>query len=120
VPVNATHEWDGLTWAPGPANSVEPRNDHALAYDAAQRRTLLFGGQGIATAYLPDLGNGMGKLAARPGLPIGESVSLGRALVFDARHHATVYFGWDAYCFRSQPARPTSHAPSASTPTATA
>src|SRR5262249_27217895 len=42
---NDTWEWDGTTWMPrSPSPSPAARQGHALAYDEARRRTVLFGG----------------------------------------------------------------------------
>ncbi len=44
-----TWEWDGTTWTDTtPPNLPQIRVNHALAYDAAQRQVVLFGGEGLA------------------------------------------------------------------------
>jgi hypothetical protein len=47
-PSNDTWTWDGTTWTEQhPATSPAPRFDAAMAYDAATRTAVLFGGNGI-------------------------------------------------------------------------
>jgi hypothetical protein len=43
--LSETWEWDGYRWhAAQPATSPAPRDNHAMAFDAARQRTILFGG----------------------------------------------------------------------------
>ena len=39
-----TWEWDGTTWQSISATSIGPRDHHAMAYDEARGRMVLFGG----------------------------------------------------------------------------
>lgn len=39
-----TWEWDGNHWHPMTDTSIGPRFEHAPAYDAARRKTVLYGG----------------------------------------------------------------------------
>jgi hypothetical protein len=41
---SATWTWDGATWTRAPGAGFSPRNGHAVAYDAARGRLVLFGG----------------------------------------------------------------------------
>jgi len=50
-----TWELDGATWiGAAPATSPGPRSDHAMAYDSARARIVLFGGEGTAPGGLAD------------------------------------------------------------------
>jgi hypothetical protein len=41
----ATWEWDGITWTKRITATTPPARDfHAMAYDSARRRTVVFGG----------------------------------------------------------------------------
>jgi len=46
VPLGDTWEWNGSVWnyVTPPAGNPAPRADHAMAYDAARKRVMLFGG----------------------------------------------------------------------------
>src|SRR5688572_4916037 len=49
APLGQTWEWDGSSWSlQNPAASPPPRHSHALAYDAARQRIVLFGGSGVS------------------------------------------------------------------------
>jgi hypothetical protein len=53
--LNDTWEWDGDDWSQrSPAHNPPRRGMFAMAYDAARRVTVLFGGQGAADAILDD------------------------------------------------------------------
>ncbi len=43
-PSPETWEWDGTAWALFPLTGPSARGQHAMAYDAARRTTVLFGG----------------------------------------------------------------------------
>jgi hypothetical protein len=52
VPVNDTWTWDGASWSPGTGSSAPPgRWSHAMAYDAAHGRMVMFGGEINSTLY---------------------------------------------------------------------
>ncbi len=45
IPFGDTWEWDGTNWTQlAPASSPSSRADHAMAYDSARQRVVLFGG----------------------------------------------------------------------------
>src|SRR5262245_59766277 len=51
VLVGATAVWDGRRWrAANPANEPPPRQHHAMAYDLARARVVLFGGYAVTSA----------------------------------------------------------------------
>jgi hypothetical protein len=50
--MNDTWEFDGTNWIQlSPANSPSARNDHAMVYDEARRKVLLFGGHDTTVMY---------------------------------------------------------------------
>ena len=60
-----TWEWDGTTWLPRmPVTSPPGRCGHALAYDAARQRVVLFGGCGSGGHALGHLGVGRDDVVA--------------------------------------------------------
>ena len=47
-----TWEFDGTNWQQlTPANSPTPRNDHAMVYDEARQKVLLFGGHDVSAVF---------------------------------------------------------------------
>ncbi len=49
-----TWEWDGRRWRQMPDTSVGPRDHHALAYDEARGKTVLYGGSQSGSALATD------------------------------------------------------------------
>lgn len=50
--LNDTWEWDGTNWSQAsPLTSPSPRNDHAMVYDEARGKVLLFGGHDTAQVF---------------------------------------------------------------------
>ncbi len=55
VPLDKTWEWDGTSWMRRtPVNAPPARSGHALAYDTARQRIVLFGGTDASGAVLTD------------------------------------------------------------------
>jgi hypothetical protein len=93
---NDLWEWDGTTWldrtpSPLPASWPAPRDEHALAYDPARGRMLLFGG------YHPILGDtwewdGVTNEWTEQSAP-GPSARRGATMAFDANRQVGVLYG---------------------------
>ena len=90
-----TWEWDGTTWIERrPATSPPPRFGHAMAYDAARGRVVLFGGydffSGLALADTWEW-DGNTWVATTPATsPPGR---YGQAMVYDSARQRIVLFG---------------------------
>jgi len=91
-PFDDTWEWDGTTWARGPAGP-SARANHAMAFDALRRRTVLFGGLVFPTGYLTDTWEWDGSSWVQRLPPVSPPGRIGHALVFDIRRGRTVMFG---------------------------
>jgi hypothetical protein len=96
-----TWEWDGTNWSPaGSANAPPRRLEHALAYDAARGRTVLFGGFGGANGSYVELQDtwewdGIDwTQRATASSPPGRR---GHVLAFDAARGRTVLFGSSSF-----------------------
>jgi len=90
-----TWEWDGTSWIERtPATSPTPRFGHAMAYDAARGRVVLFGGYDfISGQVLADTWewDGTNWIATTPATsPPGR---FGQAMAFDASRQRIVLFG---------------------------
>ena len=88
-----TWEWDGTTWLPRtPVTSPLARRGHALAYDAARQRVVLFGGQGNGGNFSDTWEwDGTTWLPRTPvASPLARSV---HALAYDAARQRVVLFG---------------------------
>ena len=44
--INHTDEWNGSAWTPRVVPGPLPRGSHAIAFDSARGRVVLFGGSG--------------------------------------------------------------------------
>jgi N-acetylneuraminic acid mutarotase len=93
-----TWEWDGTakTWTQRFPGTVPPaRYDHAMAFDAARNRVIVFGGRNAAGTALNDTwewdGSNWASVAAPPGL----TPRFGHAMAYDAVRQTVVLFGGD-------------------------
>jgi len=83
-----TWEWDGTSWVDRtPATSPSPRSAHAMVYDAARGRVLLFGG-GTADTWEWD-GSTWVELTPDTSPP----ALAGHAMVYDSLRERVVLFG---------------------------
>src|SRR5262249_10915956 len=88
-----TFEWDGVQWtAAAPATWPAARSRHALAFDAARGRTLLFGGSGAGSALLGDTWEWDGSAWTQTATT-GPSVRAGLAVAYDPVRRRQVLFG---------------------------
>ena len=91
--------WDGTAWTQTSPPAAPPaRAYHALAYDAARRMTLLFGGYAGETAcppsgYCHDLWAWDGNTWAQVSPPTSPSARIGHALAYDGARGVIVLFG---------------------------
>jgi hypothetical protein len=89
-----TWEWDGQTWAPKtPATSPAARWGHALAYDAARQRVVLFGGRNVLSTPFGDTWewDGVSWIQRTPASrPIARSF---HAMTYDVVRQRVVLFG---------------------------
>jgi cysteine-rich repeat protein len=84
-----TLEWDGRRWfVQEPAISPPPRQRHAMAYDAARARTVLFGGTNLDDTWERD--SATWTLAVTPLAPPARA---DHTLVYDAARKRVVLFG---------------------------
>lgn len=94
-----TWEWDGTTWEDKTPLSASPpaRRDHAMTYDSARGRVMMFGGKSGSSGLLQDLWEWNGKtwanLTPSASKPIARSM---HGLVFDGSRNRLVMFGGDA------------------------
>ena len=87
--------WDGSTWTQRPplvgVSGPSPRQSHALAYDSARRRVVLFGGLAGSTRVGDTwTWNGFAWLQMAA---TGPSSRSGHAMAYDSRRARTVLFG---------------------------
>jgi hypothetical protein len=96
APQQDTHEWDGVTWH-NVSTSQGPkwRTSHALAYEFARRRTLLFGGQ-FNDTYLGDTWAWDGQTWSELNPPNAPGARSGHAMVYDSLREVVVLFGGHA------------------------
>jgi hypothetical protein len=93
-----TWEWDGSTWvdvAIEPNARPSARFDHAMAFDSARGRVVLFGG--FSTGYLRDtweLIDGTRWMRASSG---GPEERTGPAMVYDSLRERVLLFGGSGY-----------------------
>ena len=87
-------------WAQGPTTDPGARFDHAMAYDAARARVVLFGGMGIT--QLADTWEYDG--TSWTAVPVaGPAAREGHAMAFDATSGRTILFGGcSGYCDHGQ------------------
>jgi len=93
---NDTWEWNGNAWTRcWPTTSPSPRSAHAMAWDAARHRTVLFGGLGgpPANAYLSDTWEWDGQTWTRHQPAVSPSPRSGHAMAYDATRRRVVLFG---------------------------
>ncbi len=90
-----TWEWDGRSWIERTsALSPIPRFGHAMAYDAARGRVVLFGGYDFVTGqFLDDLWEWDGNTWAAASFATGPSPRFGHGLVYDSQRQRVVLFG---------------------------
>ena len=87
-----TWEWDGTTWLARPTLvAPPPRQDAAMVYDAARRKTVLFGGQG-ELARLGDTWEWDG-LRWVEHLGAGPPARSRHAMAYDSRRQRVVLYG---------------------------
>ena len=97
IPIlNDTWEWNGTAWTQrSPATSPAHRTFHALVYNVARRRMILFGGQGFGNSR-NDLwewdGNDWSSPSQAPGPPLPR---WGHAMAYDVARQCVVLFGGD-------------------------
>jgi hypothetical protein len=95
-PVADTWEWDGKNWTQiKPTSTLPPaRWKHALAYDSARQRTVLFGGSDINSKTLADTWEWDGKnwtqIKPTTTSPLARS---SHAMAYDSARQRTVLFG---------------------------
>ena len=90
--VGDTWEWDGKAWHRSAAQGPMARNSPALAYDAAHRQIVLFGGDTRASGALGDtwVYDGVAwRQIETPGPPPRTT----HQMVYDSRRHRIVLFG---------------------------
>jgi hypothetical protein len=88
---NDTWEWDGTNWAQVQDIGPPPRLQHAMAYEAARQRVLLFGGNGGGVAMGDTWqwdGDGWSQLT-----DTGPFARSGHALAYDSRRSRVMLFG---------------------------
>ncbi|MBK8974736.1 MAG: hypothetical protein IPM29_02310 [Planctomycetes bacterium] len=101
VYLSDTWEWDGNTWTERtPAVSPPARVDHALAYDSARGRIVLFGGQG-GSGRLSDTWEWDGTTWTQRTPTASPPARSGHALAYDSARSRIVLFGG----FAGQPSR---------------
>ena len=90
-----TWEWDGTTWiVRTPALSPIPRFGHAMAYDAARERVVLFGGYDfVSGSFLADTWEWDGNAWVETTPPTSPSVRFGHGMAYDANRQRVVLFG---------------------------
>ncbi len=88
-----TWEWDGKNWAQiKPATSPSTRYWHAMAYDSARQRTVLFGGFN-SRRHLADTWEWDGKNWAQIKPTTSPPIRRGHAMVYDSTRRRTMLFG---------------------------
>lgn len=83
-----------VTWSPvNPVTSPPPRAGHAMAYDAARNRTVVFGGYDPSFAYLADTWEWDGTSWAQISTATSPSPRASAAVAYDAATGRVVVFG---------------------------
>lgn len=94
---NETWEWDGFDWhAMAPTLSPPARQGHSLVFDAARRRTVLFGGIAQGTSVLNDTWEWNGSSWAQRAPTTSPSPRDGAASAWDDARGEVVLFGGQA------------------------
>ena len=89
-----TWEWDGTAWTQVvPATSPPARAYHAMAFDSATSRTILFGGFNISSGNYNDSWTWDGSTWAQLLTPQSPSTRTNTAMVYDPTRQRTVLFG---------------------------
>ncbi len=95
--LNNTWEWDGYTWAnvtpKPPAISPQARGGHVIAYDAARRCIVLFGGDAGNGKSLGDTWKWDGTTWSRSTFTTAPSPRYQHAMAYDADRQQIVLFG---------------------------
>ncbi len=87
-----TWEWDGRTWTQRSTGGPPARYLHAMAYDAARQRVVLFGGLTVNGPRDQDTWEWDGATWTRV-TRVGPPFRYAHALAYDEIHHTTVLFG---------------------------
>ena len=93
-----TWEWDGTAWSQVASGGPSNRSGHAMAYDMARQRTLLFGGSEFVpytTTYVGDTWEWDG-VVWKPLATSGPSARQGCTMVYDAATQFVALWGGDA------------------------
>ncbi len=89
-----TWEWDGNTWVQRtPATSPPAREYHAMAYDSARGRVVLFGGKGTGSLVLADTWEWDGSTWTRKSPANSQLFCEGSAMAYDSARGRVVRFG---------------------------
>lgn len=97
-----TWEWDGTTWTERMSATSPPgRQGHAMAYDAARQRVVVFGGMtwGAKPGDLTIVGDTWewdGEAWAKRAPPASPSPRMDAAMAYDIARHRVVLFGGNA------------------------
>ena len=92
VVLGDTWEWDGTTWTRPSTSEPGPRWGHAMAYDTARGRVVLFGGYGLFDVYLGDTWEWDGTTWTQR-VTSGPSPRLHHAMAYDTARGWVVLFG---------------------------
>lgn len=88
-----TWEWDRTSWRQRfPVDAPSARTGHALAYDAARRRVVLFGGSDV-TGLLSDTWEWDGMTWTRRSTALAPPARMGHAMTYDPVKRVVVLFG---------------------------
>ena len=92
-----TWEWDGLTWRQRfPSVRPPSRERHAMAYDSARGRVVLFGGYGSSQSKLQDTWEWDGTDWIERAPPIGPAARVEHTMAYDeARGVVVLHGGYD-------------------------
>jgi hypothetical protein len=88
-----TWEWDGARWSRRDIASPSARNGPEMAFDAARRQVVLFGGDTRATGPLGDTWVFDGDTWRDATPPLSPLARNGHAMVYDERRQRVVLFG---------------------------
>ncbi len=100
---NDTWEWDGERWAQAsPDAPPPPRAGHAMVWDAARRRVVLFGGYGDSSRILGDTWEWDGSRWTEHRVTGPPARSL-HALAYDPGRERVVLFGGEGWLDRVDP-----------------
>ena len=89
---NDTWEWDGKGWRQMADTSVGTRDHHAMAYDAARGKTVMYGGQTTDRSWAKDTWEWDGAKWIKIVTP-GPGGRAHFAMVYDSRRKKVVLFG---------------------------